>query len=71
MDGTPYRPCGLVVISVWLEPSAGRSPAESVRARIISTRDVIEGIDETRTAAGTGAVVAAVECLLTDWASAN
>jgi hypothetical protein len=71
MDLPPYRPYGLVVISVWLEPSAGRSPADSVRARIISTRDVIAGIDETRTAAGTRAVLAAVECLLTDWAAAN
>jgi hypothetical protein len=71
MDPTPYRPYGLVVISVWLEPSAGRSPADSVRARIIATRDVIEGIDETRTAAGTGAVIAAIDCLLRDWASAN
>jgi hypothetical protein len=71
MDQTPYRPYGLFVIRVWLEPSAGRSAADSVRARIIAIRDVIEGIDETRTAAGTGAVVAALECFLTDWASAN
>ena len=71
MDRPPHRPHGLLVISVWIEPSAGRSPADSVRARIIATRDVIAGIDETRTAAGTGAVVAVVECLLVDWASAN
>jgi hypothetical protein len=71
MDRPPYRPHGLLVISVWLEPSADRAPADSVRARIIATRDVIEGIDETRTAAGTSAVVAAIEALLTDWASAS
>jgi hypothetical protein len=68
MKETPPERVGLVVMRVWVEPSAQRAPADAVRARITTTADLSERVEETFVAAGTAEIVACLEQWLAGFA---
>jgi hypothetical protein len=63
------RPRGVAVISVWLEPSAGRSTERALRARITTTDDAAAPDPRSEAVAGREAVLATLERWLVEWSS--